>query len=109
MIGLIFTLGSEIVEVRIDNNNVLFRNPQTNGMFATIDNLKLNKSGVIKEFPELENEDDWQNIAREKFKQKIKGMNTEMEKAKYITEDLKKHAYKPLCMQRQGHRPEKIK
>ena len=109
MIGLIFQLGPEIVEVRVDNNNILFRNNATNGMFATIDNIKLNKLGVIKEHPDLKDNEDWQNIARERFKEKINNMKTEMERADYIIEDLKKFGYKPLYRQRKGFRVERLK
>ena len=109
MIGLIFQLGPEIVEVRVDNNNILFRNNAPNGMFTTIEGLKLSKVGVIREFPDLKDNNDWQNIARGRFKEKIKNMNTEMEKANYIIEDLKKYGYKPMYRQRQGFRPEKLK
>ena len=109
MIGLIFQLGPEIVEVRVNNNNILFRNNSSNGMFTTIEGLKLNKVGVIREFPDLKDNENWQNIARERFKEKIKGMNTEMEKADYIIEDLQKYGYVPKYRQRQGFRPEKLK
>ena len=108
MIGLIFQLGPEIIEVRVDNNNVQFRNNQSNGMFTTIEGLKLNKVGVIREFPDLKDNDDWQNIARERFKEKIKSMNTEMERENYIVADLKKYGYVPKYRQRQGFRVEKI-
>jgi len=109
LIGLIFQLGPEIIEVRVDNNNIQFRNNQSNGMFTTIEGLKLNKVGVIREFPDLKDNDDWQNIARERFKGKIKSFNTEMERANYIVEDLKKYGYVPKYRQRQGFRVEKIK
>ena len=108
MIGLIFQLGPEIVEVRVDNNNIQFRNNDSNGMFTTIEGLKLNKVGVIKEFPDLKDNEDWQNIARERFKEKIKSMKTEMERANYIIDDLKKYGYEPKYRQRQGFRPEKL-
>jgi len=108
LIGLIFQLGPEIVEVRVDNNNIQFRNNDSNGMFTTIEGLKLNKVGVIKEFPDLKDNEDWQNIARERFKEKIKSMKTEMERANYIIDDLKKYGYEPKYRQRQGFRPEKL-
>jgi len=108
LIGLIFTLGSEIVEVRVDNNNILFRNNQSNGAFTTIEGLKLNKIGVVKEFPDLKDDENWQKIARDRFKEKIKSMKTEMEKANYIVKDLKKYGYKAKYRQRQGFRPEKF-
>jgi len=109
LIGLIFQLGPEIVEVRVDGTNIQFRNNDSNGMFTTIEGLKLNKVGVIREFPDLKDNENWQNIARERFKEKIKSMNTEMERANYIIEDLKKFGYEPKYRQRQGFRPEKIK
>ena len=109
MIGLIFQLGPEIVEVRVDNNNIQFRNNDSNGMFTTIEGLKLNKVGVIKEFPDLKDNEDWQNIARERFKEKIKSMKTEMERANYIIADLQKYGYVPKYRQRKGFRVEKIK
>jgi len=109
LIGLIFQLGPEIVEVRVDGTNIQFRNNDSNGMFTTIEGLKLNKVGVIREFPDLKDNENWQNIARERFKEKIKSMNTEMEGANYIIEDLKKFGYEPKYRQRQGFRPEKIK
>ena len=109
MIGLIFQLGPEIVEVRVNGNDILFRNNQTNGMFATIDGLKLSKVGVIKEHPDLKDNEDWQNIARERFKEKIKNMKTEKQKSDYIMEDLKKFGYKLIARQRKGFRVEKFK
>jgi len=109
LIGLIFQLGPEIVEVRVDNNNILFRNNATNGMFATIDNIKLNKVGVIKEHPDLKDNEAWKNIAIQRFKEKINNMKTEMERADYIIEDLKKFGYKPLYRQRKGFRVERLK
>jgi len=109
LIGLIFSLGPEIVEVRVDKNSILFRNNQTNGMFTTIEGLKLDKPGVIREFPDLKDNDNWQNIARDRFKEKIKSFKTEMERADYIIEDLKKYGYTPKYRQRQGFRVERIK
>ena len=76
MIGLIFTLGSELIEVRVDGINVFFRNTSTQGGFATIDGLKLNKQGVIREFPDLKDRDDWRAIAVQRFKRKIKRLSS---------------------------------
>lgn len=107
MIGTIFLFGSEVVEVRVDGNNVFFRN--TGGIFATIEGLKLDKSGVLKEHPDLENNDDWQKIARERFNEKIKTFNTEKEKMNYIIEDLEKFGYVAKYQQRQGFRVVRLK
>jgi len=107
VIGVIFQFGTEIVEVRIKDNNVFFRtsNSQT---FGDIDGLKLDKVGVIKEFPDLKDKEDWQKQARDRFKEKIKTMKDEKEQMKYIIEDLRKYGYKPLYLQKSGYRPVKI-
>lgn len=108
MIGLIFQFASEHIEVNIKGNSVLFRTSQFM-QFASIDGIRLNKAGVIKEFPDLKENKDWQDIARERFKDKIKKMKTEKEIADYIVKDLRKFGYTPLFKQKQGFRPEKIK
>ena len=108
MIGIVFQFGSEIVEVRIKDNNVFFGTSQ-HTEFGDIDGLKLNKVGVLKEFPDLKDKDDWQKQAKERFKDKIKKMKTERERVDYVIEDLRKHGYVPLYLQKQGFRPTKIK
>ena len=107
MIGVIFQFGSEIIEVRVKDNNVFFRTSNS-PTFGDIDGIKLDRNGVIKEFPELIDKEDWQKQARDKFKEKIKQMKTEQEQIRYIIEDLSKFGYKPLYMQKQGFRPVKI-
>jgi hypothetical protein len=107
MIGIIFSFGSDIVEVRIDNNNVFFRSNKS-PQFATIDGLKLDKNGVIKEFPELKDREDWKEEAIKRFKEKIKSMKDEKEQTKYIIDDLEKWGYKANYLQRSGHRPVKL-
>lgn len=109
MIGTIFQFGAEVVEVRVHKFNCLFRTQsQFGGAFAPIDALRLDKVGVIKEFPDLKDNDEWRKIAIERFKEKLKGYETENERMNYVIEDLKKYGYKPLYKQREGHRPEKI-
>lgn len=107
MIGVIFQFGTEIIEVRVKDNNVFFRTSNSPN-FADIDGLKLEKSGVLKEFPDLKDKDDWQKQARERFKNKMRKYNTEEERIKYIIEDLNKFGYQPLYLQKQGFRPKKF-
>lgn len=108
MIRIIFQFSLDTIEVRIENHSIYFRISQ-NPQFATIDGLKLDKSGVIKEFPDLKDSEQWQSIARQRFKERIKTMKSEAEIMKYIIKDLSKYGYVPLYFQRQGHRPVKIK
>lgn len=81
MIGVIFDFIGEIVEVRVNNTNVLFRSAkQLGGAFATIDGLKLDRKGVEKEHPDLKDRDDWKEETIKRFKQKIQNMKTEKER-----------------------------
>lgn len=105
MIGVIFDFIGEIVEVRVNNTNVLFRSAkQLGGAFATIDGLKLDRKGVEKEHPDLKDRDDWKEETIKRFKQKIQNMKTEKERINYIIEDLKKYGYIPLKYQVHGFR-----
>lgn len=108
MIGILFEFVGDIIEVRVDCTNVLFRKKDFGGAFATIDNLKLSKTGVVKEFPDLKENKNWKEIAIERFKEKIKGLNTEEERKEYIINDLIKFGYKPLYEQKSGFRIKKI-
>jgi len=108
MIGLIFQFASELIEVRIDKSTIYFRTAYSGGAFATIDNIKLSYSGVIKEHPDLKDNKDWQKETIKRFKDKIKTMETEERTAAYIIEDLKKYGYKPLYKQKKGFRPIKL-
>jgi len=108
-IGVIFQFGSEIIEVRIDKENCLFRTQQTQGGFSPIDGLKLDKSGSIKEHPDLKDNKNWEEETKKRFKEKLKSFKTEKERMKYIIEDLTKYGYKALYYQQDGFRAIKIK
>lgn len=103
-VGIVFQYASEFVEVRIIDTQVLFRTSQTGSMFATIDNLKLSRDGVMKEFPDLSNNPLWKEEGIKRFKEKIMSFRTEDERVNYIIEDLKKHGYVPRHKQRTGWR-----
>lgn len=108
MIGVIFDFAGEIIEVRIDNTNCLFRTKQYGGAFSTIDGLKLDKKGVVKEFPDLKDKETWKKEAIERFKERIKNMKNEDERMDYVIKDLGKWGYIPLYKQKKGCRPVKI-
>ena len=108
MIGIMFEFGNEIVEVRVNGNNVLFRNDPLSG-FVPIENIKLSREGAIKEFPDLEDNEDWRREALKRFNDKIKLIDSEIEVVNYIKEDLQKYGYKPIAIQREGFRVQKIR
>jgi len=105
--GIVFKLGSEVIEVRVQDSSVYFRTPGS--QFADIGGLSLNKVGVVKEFPDLKDNKEWKQEAIKRFKEKIKNMKTETEIVKYVIDDLKKFGYVPMYSQRNGHRPTKLK
>jgi len=107
-VGLLFDYASEPIEVRVDGINIFFRTMQTMSYWATIDNIKLDYAGVIREFPDLKGSDLWKEEAIKRFREKMKELKTEKARAVYIIQDLKKHGYIPRFMQVKGFRPEKI-
>ena len=109
MIGIVFSYINDVVEVRIDGDNCLFRTGQYGGAFVPIEGLKLDKNGVLKEHPDLKDNNDWNKIAIERFKEYMKQIKTEDEKADYIINELKKVGYKPMAKQKNGFRIQKIK
>lgn len=108
MIEIIFELGSEVILVVIDGIDIKFGNTSYGTKLADISGLKLNYAGVCREFPDLELEDRWKELACERFKEKIKGMKTEDERCSYIIEELEKQGYKAKNKRRKGFRPTKI-
>jgi hypothetical protein len=107
MIGVVFSFGSETIEVRVVDQTVLFRS-STFAQWADISGIRLNREGVIKEFPELKIREDWREEAIKRFKEKIKKMDSEKEIVKYIMEDLSKYGYRAMYMQKSGFRPVKL-
>ena len=107
---VLFRFGSDHVLVRIDGTTVLFGNTAQGPKMATIDGIRLSKEGVIKEFPDLKDAEDWRIKAIERFKIHISTLGSEKERIDYIISDLKKWGYVPVRLYRgQGYRPEVIK
>jgi len=108
MIDLIFYRDSEIIFIRIKGHDITFSNSIYGAVYSTIDNIKLNYDGVIKEHPDLKNKEDWNKEAVKRFKEKIKTYRTEDEISDYIIYELRSIGYTPKYRQKQGHRREKI-
>ena len=99
-------LGGDLIEVIIKGNEVLFSDCSS-GVITTIEGLKLDKSGVLNEFPDLKENKDWRKEATKRFKKHTRKFKTETKKIEYIKKELSKHGYEPLIKQRAGWRPEK--
>lgn len=109
MIEIIFTLGTEVIIVVVNGNDIKFGNTTFGARLANIEGLKLDHHGVCRAFPDLKKSENWKEEAIRRFKEKIKSFKTENEKADYIIEDLRKYGYIPQKKQRKGFRPEAIK
>ena len=107
MIEIMFNLGTEVILVVINKNDIRFGNTSFGARLTDIGGLKLDYKGVCREFPDLEMKYNWKEEAIRRFKEKIALFKTEKEKANYIIEDLKKYGYVLRLVKRQGFRPEK--
>lgn len=108
MIEIIFYFGTEIVIARIDGHSVMLGSSSHGAMLAPIDGLKLNRDGVIKEFPDLKDNPEWNAVAIERFKKHLYSLKSEDKIADYVISDLRKFGYQPKYKQKAGFRPEII-
>jgi hypothetical protein len=110
MIDIILEFAGTRVMVRVKGNDITFGAVNANKpLMAPIEGLKLDYPGTIREFPDLETNPNWREVAIERFKTKIRSFQTEEEKLQFLVEDLKKFGYVPLYKQKQGFRVEKFK
>ena len=109
MIDIIFYHGTEIAFVRVIGNHVQFATSMFGSIMAPIDGLKLSYAGVIKEHPDLKDNDNWKDEAINRFKDYVSSLQSEKEIADYLVEDLRKHGYIPKFKQVQGFRKEILK
>jgi hypothetical protein len=105
-ISATFKIASDIIISVINGNNLMFMDSNNN--IAVLEGLKLSYQGVLKEFPDLKDNDNWKSIALKRLKEKIKSFNTEMEKIIYIKNELTKFGYEPLYYQQHGWRAKKF-
>jgi hypothetical protein len=108
MIQATFQMGGDMIVIEVKGNDVVFFD-KGNNLLSPIEGLRFNRAGVIKEFPDLEFDNEWRAKAIERFRDKIKSFGSEDKAINYIITDLKKHGYSPLFKQRAGWRPERIK
>lgn len=104
MIEAIFLFGADIILIRINEHHVEFGNTSYGARLATIDGIKLSRSGVEKEFPDLLGREDWKQEAINRFKENIKSLKGEKTILKYIKEDLEKHGYVLKRWKQNGYR-----
>lgn len=108
MIELLFSLGPDFILVRITGNKIEFANSGVGMMMGTIENMRLDKAGVIREFPDLADNDDWHKIALQRFKEHIAILPGEDAISTYVIKELRTYGYTPLRRQIQGRRQEHL-
>ncbi len=108
MITLLFGFGNEKVLISVNGTEIYFSSTAFGVQKAPIEGLSLSKLGVIKEFPDLEGDDEWRKKAIERFKEKISKRKTEKARVDYIVEDLAKFGYVLEQTQKEGFRPKKV-
>jgi hypothetical protein len=105
--GGIFKLGSDIVQVGIEGNNLIFLDISS-GTVTTVEGLQFSKSGVIKEFPDLKDDEEWKKKSIERLKEHMKKIESEMDKLIYVKNELNKFGWEALYYVQKGFRPKKF-
>ena len=108
MIQAFFRLAGEQIVVEVKGTQITFGDVG-HMQLSTIEGLKLDYSGSIREFPDLKDKPNWRLEVIKRFKKKIKDLKSETERIDYIVDELKKQGYNPLYKKRVGFRPKKIK
>jgi len=109
---LYFELAGDVVIVKIVGFNVTFATSQVElTQFYPIEALRLSKTGMLREHPDLKGMSEWdmklETIKR--LKEHIKKLKTEDKIKDYIIEELSKQGYSIKMIKRKGFRPQKVK
>lgn len=108
MINATFQLGGDLIQVKVEDDNLAFFDIAT-GQMTTIEGLRFSKAGVLKEFPDLKDDADWKLKSIKRLKAYIKSLKTEKEKMFYVKDELTKFGYSALSWQKKGFRLQKFK
>ena len=109
MINILFQQQEKTIAVKIEGSHLTFAtlSGYSKNMYAPIDGLNLDPSGILQEFPELKDlsiaEIKKEGIKR--FKEKMSRFNSENEVKDYVINDLGKYGFKFVMYQRPGFRP----
>jgi len=109
MIEVMFEQGNEVILVVIEGSYVRFGNTSFGAQLTDISGLKLDYTGVVREFPDLETNPKWEQEAIDRFKDHLKKLKTEEEKCDYIIKELESCGYVAKQKRRNGFRPINLK
>lgn len=105
MISVLFKFAGDYILVIVKGKEVYFSSTRYGIKQSKIDGLKLDRAGVIKEFPDLKDDEEWRKKAIDRFKLQISKFKEEDEIIDYVIEDLSKFGYIPLYKEKPGFRP----
>ncbi len=108
MIQGTFSLGQDLVQVVVKGNELMFYDVSS-GQMTVMEGLKLDMSGVIKEFPDLKDDEEWRKKAINRLKEHMKKISKEMDKLNYVKNELVAFGWNALYFQKCGWRPTKWK
>ena len=112
-LGFVHEMNGQLMTIEIFGNKIHRIATFKDGIpyyTTNIGGLKLNISGIVKEFPDLKGkpipEIKKQGVKR--FYDHISTFSGEQELIKYLKQDLQKHNWKMRMVEKHGHRPRKL-
>ncbi len=111
-LGFVGVRGDTLI-LEITAGNKLFFNVLSGGIIqrSTIEGLKLNPAGIVKEFPDLKGKPIpvMKKEAIKRFEEKFKTLKTKKERIKYLKEEMAKVGYELRLIDEPGFRTRKVK
>ena len=106
---LIFELGGDMALVRFSGNDVVFSTSDSNfQQYSPIEGLRLSRDGILKEFPDLKksnlSDGELRGEAVKRFKEKIRGFETDLETKEYLIEEFENMGYTLKTIKKKGWR-----
>ena len=110
---LIFELGGDMTLVRFSGNNIAFSTSDSNFQrYTPIEGLRLSRDGILKEFPDLKKKNlsdgELRGEAVKRFKEKIKGFETDIETKEYLIEEFQNMGHTLKEIKKRGFRSSKF-
>jgi len=70
--------------------------------------LKIDKEGVVREFPDLEDNKNWREEGLKRLKNHLTTLSNDDKRAEYVIEELSNFGYEAFKKQKQGGRVENL-
>ena len=106
--GILFEHFGSIIEIRYSGNDLITRSSEYGSNFNYI-YTSFEHEKVIRQFPELEYDQEWRTKAYKKLVDIINTYKTDDDKIKYIIKELKPHGFVAKYVMKKGFRPKAVK